>query len=111
MAAKVNSKAYLLELQNIIWSLPEEVKDKYFSAYLQREKNPVVAFGLNGFLGTLGVDRFYVGDTVLGVVKLLTLGGLGIWVLIDLFVIAGRTRDKNIEMARELKSSFSSIRN
>jgi TM2 domain-containing membrane protein YozV len=97
----MNSRAYLLELQNIIWSLPEDIRGKY----------PVVAFGLNGFLGTFGVDRFYVGDTILGVIKLLTAGGLGIWTIIDLFIIAGRARDRNIEIARELKSSFASIRN
>ena len=40
------------------------------------------------FLGGLGIDRFYLGYTGLGVVKLLTLGGCGIWALIDLIRIA-----------------------
>ncbi|WP_237442325.1 hypothetical protein [Saccharibacter sp. EH60] len=42
----------------------------------------------------------------LGIVKLLTFGGFGIWTLIDLFFVAGTTREKNIQLARELKASL-----
>lgn len=38
-------------------------------------------------LGLLGIDRFYAGDTALGIIKLLTLGGLGIWAFIDWVII------------------------
>ncbi len=43
---------------------------------------------LSLFVGTLGIDRFYLGYTGLGVLKLITLGGCGIWALIDLILIA-----------------------
>lgn len=49
-----------------------------------------VAMILSIFLGTLGIDRFYLGYMGLGILKLLTGGGLGIWWLIDLIMIASK---------------------
>ena len=48
--------------------------------------------------GALGIDRFYIGDTGMGIGKLLTCGGLGIWTIIDWFLIMGATREKNMEL-------------
>jgi len=47
--------------------------------------------------GSLGVDRFIMGHVGLGILKLITLGGLGIWWLIDLILIATKHEFKNIE--------------
>ena len=46
-------------------------------------KSQIVATILSFFLGFLGVHRFYLGYTGIGIAQLLTLGGFGIWALID----------------------------
>jgi len=51
------------------------------------EKSNVAALLLCFFLGMLGVHRFYVGKIGTGVLQLVTLGGLGIWALIDFIMI------------------------
>jgi TM2 domain-containing membrane protein YozV len=54
----------------------------------------IVALLLSIFVGGLGVDRFYLGYIGLGVLKLLTLGGCGVWHLIDIILIAmGKLKD------------------
>ena len=59
-----------------------------------QKRNFTVAILLSVLLGSLGADRFYMGYTGLGVLKLLTLGGCGIWALIDIVMIAtGNLKD------------------
>lgn len=57
-------------------------------------KNPTTALLLSIFFGC-GVDRIYIGDTGMGVGKLLTCGGLGFWAIVDWFLISNATREKN----------------
>ena len=64
-------------------------------------KDPTVALILSALVGGWGVDRFYIGDIGLGVLKLVTGGGLGVWWIVDLFVITGKTKENNINNFHE----------
>ena len=54
------------------------------------DKSYTAAIVISFFFGYLGIDRFYLGYTGLGIAKLLTLGGCGIWALIDFILIIAR---------------------
>jgi TM2 domain-containing membrane protein YozV len=59
------------------------------------EKRILPAFLLCFFLGCLGAHRFYVGKIGTGILQLVTLGGLGVWALIDfIMIIVGAFTDK-----------------
>lgn len=62
--------------------------------------DPSTSLIVSIFAGNLGIDRFMIGDTGLGIAKLLTCGGIGIWTIIDWFMIMGLTREKNFEKLR-----------
>lgn len=90
---------------------PEMFKKKQVQEgdHTMSSKSKQTALFFSIFTGVLGVDRFYLGYTVSGIVKLLTVGGAGIWALIDFIRIAvdslrpadgspwvEETRDENI---------------
>jgi TM2 domain-containing membrane protein YozV len=60
-------------------------------------KNPTTLLIVSILIGGLGVDRFMLGETGLGIAKLLTCGGAGIWTIIDWFTVMGRTRELNYQ--------------
>lgn len=71
------------------WILKGEINVK-------SEKEWLVTLLLAVFLGTLGIHRFYVGKIGTGILQLITLGGCGVWTLIDIIMIAtGSFQDKD----------------
>lgn len=87
-----NIRDRLINLDDSKWSLIQTLQFK----------DPTVSLIVSLLAGPLGIDRFMIGDTGLGVGKLLTCGGLGIWTIIDWFMIMGATREKNMEKLQQL---------
>ena len=76
----------LLSLDNSKWGLIQTLQFK----------DPTTSLIVSLLAGSLGIDRFLIGDTGLGIGKLLTCGGFGIWAIVDWFMIMGATREKNM---------------
>ena len=74
----------------------ENVQDELTSpAAAASGKSQLIALILVALVGGLGIHRFYLGYTWQGIVQLLTLGGCGIWALIDLIrIITGDLQPK-----------------
>lgn len=63
---------------------------------MKSNKEWLVTLLLSLFLGTIGVHRFYVGKIGTGVLQLITLGGCGVWTLIDIImIVTGNFKDKD----------------
>ena len=73
----------------------DESKWAYLQALDLKDPTMMLVVGFLG--GTLGIDRFLIGDTGMGIGKLLTCGGFGIWAIVDLFLIMDAARRKNFE--------------
>ena len=82
----------LVQLDDSKWPILQTIQFKDPTTYL--------IISLLG--GGLGIDRFMLGDTGLGIGKLLTCGGAGIWTIIDWFMIMPATREKNIAQFQNL---------
>lgn len=75
----------LLSLDDSAWLMLQHVQIK----------DPVLSLIVSIVGGSLGIDRFLIGDIGLGIAKLLTCGGIGIWTIIDWFLIMDATRARN----------------
>ena len=85
---------HLMEIKDL---LTQSDDSKLTNIQIQQYKDPTTVLIVSLLAGTFGIDRFMIGDTGLGIAKLLTCGGLGIWTIIDWFLIMGTTKRKNFE--------------
>lgn len=90
-----NKYFHSYQLPAIRQALLNVTDDRWPLIQMTQFKDPTIVLLFSLFFGYLAIDRFIIGDTGLGIVKLLTCGGLGFWILIDWFLIMSATRDKN----------------
>ena len=77
----------------------ESVDDKKWSELSTISfKDPMTALMLSIFGGPIGVDRFYISDYMLGVLKTVTCGGILVWAFVDQFLIRKATKEYNKKM-------------
>ena len=98
-------RADLMSLQYMN-NVPEHRRLEFQMAYQVRKKDRTTALVLSLFLGVLGVDRFYLGQTGLGLLKLFTAGGCGFWTVIDWFVIMGAAERLNMNALNQLSAAY-----
>lgn len=101
----MNNEAYNLELLSLVKGLAPGQVDNFINRFNAQAKNPTAVFGFSVFLGSFGIDRFVLGYTLLGILKLITFGGFGIWTIVDYFMVAGIAREKNIALAKTIAQS------
>lgn len=65
-------------------------------------KDPTITLLISLVGGSLGIDRFFLGDMGLGVIKLITCGGCGIWTIVDWFLVMGAARDRNMQKLQSM---------
>lgn len=92
----------ITEQQIMTKGLSPEQKLLFNSQLSSTKKDRDTVLILSVILGYWGVDRFYVGDMGMGLLKLFTFGGCGILWLIDIFTIRGRADDYNRSKAEEI---------
>ena len=94
----INAKYFPTEqvqyIRQRLEALPEQQLSLLYSIGFQ---DPTMMLVISLFGGSLGIDRFMLGQVGLGIGKLLTCGGCGIWSIVDWFLIMDATRQSNAQ--------------
>jgi TM2 domain-containing membrane protein YozV len=86
-------------LLDITQRVPTEKRLEFATLYQAEKLDSLAIWTLSLLFGFTGVDRFFIGQSTLGVVKLITLGGCGLWWALDLILIDSETRTYNQRVA------------
>lgn len=86
------------QLNQIITELPNLTEAQFQALLSQDFKDPTMMLIVSLLGGILGIDRFILNDTGMGVLKLLTCGGFYIWMIIDWFIIQDRAKEYNYNL-------------
>ena len=86
-------------LKEKLMALPD---DREIMVTATELKDPTTLLLISIFLGSLGVDRFMLGDTGMGILKLLTGGVCGILTIIDWFTVQNKTKELNFNRLMQL---------
>lgn len=97
----------LIQKQN----LTSEELQLLSSEMTKKQKATGTAWLLWFFTGALGGHRFYLGKMGTGAAMLLTLGGLGVWTLIDLFLLSGMLKETNEKVENDILAEIRLLKN
>ena len=89
----------ILYLKDKLYTIDDE---KFSLISIIDLKDPTTVLLISIFLGVLGIDRFMLGDTGIGILKLLTAGCCGILTVFDWFTISTKTKDINFNKIMSL---------
>ncbi len=79
-------------------------ENKFIYVQTTQFKDPSTILILSILVGSLGVDRFMLGDTGMGVLKLLTCGGVYIWWIVDMISAQDRAKEYNYKLLMQTLS-------
>lgn len=96
-----------MEQAMLVQNLSDQQKMLFMTQFNSEKKDPGTMMLISVFLGSLGVDRFMLGDMGMGILKLCTGGLCGILWFIDIFTTRARTSDFNRAKAQEIMMTIS----
>ncbi len=98
--------AELREIAASCKDLTEAERAQFAAQYACQRLEP----GLATALSMMMLDRFYIGQVGMGIAKILTFGGLGVWALVDLFTMRNKVAEMNLEAMRHVKAHVVEMR-